>query len=84
MARMTILAKTHKGQEYIYAARSAHKVSSKKAGESIAAVLNEIHYKLNDGEIWYAYTVDEYDTAYDWGSYQKFTISKTGLIREYA
>lgn len=75
-----VIAKTVKGKEYIYSTKSAHKVSANSA-EKILTVLNNVRWNLkNDDEIWHIYDVDEYDTAYDYAIYQKFTIRK-GIVK---
>ena len=74
----TILAKTTPGAEFVYNAKSAHRVNKAKA-DKIADLLNRAKYKLKDGEIWYRYEVDHYDIAYNYAEYQQFTFGKTGL-----
>lgn len=76
---MTVLAITKEGKEFLYAVKTAHKVNAKKA-DKIAAVLNKVRYYLNDGEIWYPYTVDQYDTAYIYGGSQEFIGHANGAI----
>ena len=77
---MFILAKSIKGQEYMYDVRTAHKVS-KASKKSICDTLNEIRYCLRDNEVWHAHEVFEIDRGYDYGLYQKFYI-KNGSLKE--
>lgn len=77
---MLVLAKSIKDQEFFYNARSAHKVSKAKA-EFIKNELNRLEWKLSEGEVWYIHEVDQYDTAYDYASYQKFFI-RNGCLKE--
>ena len=75
-----VIAKTYAGKEYLYNYRTAHKVSAASA-EKILAVLNEYKFRLKDGEMWHIYDVCQYDSAYDYAQYQKFTIRK-GIVKE--
>ena len=79
---MTILAITRPGEEFLYKVATAHNVNQAKA-KKIADMLNNAKYMLKDGEIWYPYEVDEYDTAYDFAQFQRFEYGKRGLIRRY-
>lgn len=78
---MQIIAKSVKGQEFIYAARSAHKVTRGKA-QVIADALNNIQWQLKEGEIWFVHDIDKYDKAYMYAEVQKFTLTKSGTLRE--
>ena len=79
---MIILAKSVKGSEFLYNARTAHKVSKANA-EKIRDVLNEYNYKLKDGETWFIHDVSEtYDNAGAFASYQAFTMDKHGVVKE--
>lgn len=77
---MKIIAKTIKGQEFCYNARSARKVSAASA-EKICKIVNEYKYLLgtNDGEIWHVYDIDCYSKAWDYAQYQAFTI-RNGVV----
>lgn len=78
---MFILAISKKGAEFAYNARTAHKVS-KASAEKIKTVLNKLRYKLTrDDQVWFVHEVDQYDQAYDFAEYQRFTIYK-GMIKE--
>ena len=77
---MFILAITRPGREFIYNFKTAHAVS-KSSGEKIAAICNECRYKLQPGEIWHMYEVDQYDTAHDWACFHKFTI-RNGIVKD--
>lgn len=76
---MTILAKSLEGKEFMYSARSAHKVS-KASANLIRDNLNSIRYDLKDGEVWYIHEVDGYDNAYYFAENQGFSVYK-GTIR---
>lgn len=81
---MKIVAKTTKGQEFMFSIRSAHKVNSKKA-EKIVEMLNGCRWMLKDGEIWHIYDIDEYDAgAYAWAETQSFFISQYGFLKRRA
>ncbi len=69
---MKIVAKSIKGKEFMYSAKSAHKVSERSAN-LICKLLNDINYHLNEGETWFIHDVDKYDTAYEYASFQAFT-----------
>lgn len=75
---MKIIAKSIKGQEFFYNARSARKVSDRSA-EKILNVLNEMRWNLNDNEIWHIHEVDSYDNAYYYAQNQAFTI-RNGIV----
>ncbi len=77
---MKILAKTHKGAEFMYNACSAHAVSERSAGK-ILEIINAHNYKINPekGETWHIYDVDQYDNAFYYAQSQKFTIRR-GIV----
>lgn len=77
---MKIIAKAIKGQEFLYNARSARKVSARSA-DKICAIVNEHKFLLGsaDNEVWHVYDVDQYDQAYDYAQYQTFTI-RNGIV----
>lgn len=75
---MKIIAKSCKGKEFLYNAKSARKVSEKSA-EKILNVLNSVKWDLKDDEIWHIHDVDEYDSAFWYAERQSFTIRK-GIV----
>lgn len=78
---MYILALTQKGAEFIYNLSTAHQVS-KNSAEKIKDTLNQLKYKIkNEGQIWFTYEVDKFDTAYSYAMFQRFTI-RNGIIKE--
>lgn len=79
---MFVVAKSAKGHEYMYSAKSAHMVS-KTSAKYICEKLNELKYGLKDGEVWFIHEVGPYDSAYDYGEIQKFTQRK-GIIKRVA
>lgn len=79
---MLVLAKSIKGKEFIYNARSAHKVS-KKSAEKIRDTLNRLKYKLNDGETWYIHELGYYDGGTAYAETQQFTIYKNTIREKY-
>jgi hypothetical protein len=79
---MKIVAKTRVGSEFLYDARSAHKVSQAKA-EKIRDVLNSVRYGLKDGEAWYIYDADTYSTASVYAEGQSFRVYR-GTVRRFA
>lgn len=80
---MTILAKAVDGKEFLYNGRSAHFVSERNA-DKICKMLNELKYLLNDGEVWWKYEVDQYDTAYAIAQDQRFTLYNGRLKRKFS
>lgn len=81
---MLVLAKSAAGHEFLYVGESAHKVTKKDA-DKIAAILNDLHYDLKDGQVWYPHTIDEYDsTAWIYAAEcgQSFTLTKAGALKE--
>ena len=77
---MLVLAKSCVGREYLYSARSAHKVSNASA-QKICDIANKYNFKLSEGECWHVHDVGVYDDAYDYAQYQKFTI-RNGIVTE--
>lgn len=72
---MLVIAKSKEGHEFLYNAASARKVSARSA-ETILKVLNDMRWRLKDGEIWHIHEVDEYDNAFYYAQRQAFTIRK--------
>jgi len=79
---MKIVAKSIKGQEFLYNAKSAHRVSERSAN-LICKALNEAKYNLKEGEVWHVHDIDRYDTAYQYVDYQAFT-RRNGKLYETA
>jgi len=77
---MKILAKTTKGREFLYNARSARKVSARSA-EQILKIVNDYKFQIDTdkGETWHIYDVGQYDIAYEYAQYQAFTI-RNGVV----
>jgi hypothetical protein len=75
---MLVLAKSIEGQEFLYSARSARRVSARSA-EKIRDAINAARWNLNEGEVWHLHEVDEYDNAFFYAERQSFTIRK-GVI----
>ena len=78
---MTIIARTIKGQEYLYSIGSAHAVTNSKA-EQIRDILNAHEYGITPEQTWWIYEISEYDRAYDYAMYQRFTLHKDGRLSE--
>ena len=78
---MYILAMSKKGQEYIYKPSTARKVSA-ASKEKICNICNEYQflYTCHPGYIWHVHQVDQYDTAFEYAQFQKFTIRK-GVVK---
>lgn len=79
---MTIIAKTRKGQEYLYSAISAHKVS-KASAAYICKICNECKYRLKEGETWHIYDVDPYSYAHDVAETQHGRVYR-GTVKMYS
>lgn len=77
---MKVIAKTMIGSEFIFKPQSAHYVSGKSA-DQVADCLNTLRYSLKDGEKWYVYEIDQYDTAYDYAQMQSFYIARNGSLK---
>lgn len=77
---MLILAKSIKGQEFIYNPKTAHKVP-KKSAEYIRDILNAYNHGLQKGETWYLHNVYSCDNAYYYAETQEFR-QYQGRIRE--
>ena len=75
---MIILAKSVKGQEFLYSYQSAHRVAKTRADE-ICKALNNLGYQLNEGEVWHKHEVDSYDSASVFAENQKFRIYRGRL-----
>lgn len=78
---MTVVARAIKGQEFLYSAASAHRVTEKKA-QTIADALNRAQYGITPEQVWFVYDVGMYDNAYAYGEIQGFQMRKDGTIRK--
>ena len=76
---MKVVAKSVKGNEFLYSAKSAHKVA-KASAEAICKALNDSNYDLKNGETWFVHDVDKYDNAFQYAEWQSFT-RRNGTIR---
>ena len=76
---MKIIAKSVKGQEFLYSAKTAHKVSNASAN-AICKALNDAKFELKEGETWHVHDVDQCDNAYQYAEWQAFT-RRNGAIR---
>ena len=77
---MVILAKSVKGQEFMYSYLSAHKVPKTRA-DAICKALNEEKYQLKENEVWFKHEVDKYDNAYIFAETQAFRVNR-GRLQE--
>ena len=75
---MKILAISVKDHEYAYKPETAHKVPVRSA-QIICDVCNAYNFKIKPGECWFIHDVDQYDIAYDYATFQSFTIRK-GIV----
>ncbi len=76
---MMIVAKSIKGQEFMYNPKSAHQVP-KSSAQKICDALNEERWKLKNEEVWHVHEVDQYDTAFQYAEWQSFSC-RSGAIR---
>lgn len=76
---MKVLAISAEGQEFLYKASTAHKVSA-RSGKIIMDTLNKAKYGLKENEVWHMHEVDRYDNAYAYATYQEFTIYKGSIM----
>ena len=77
---MKIVAISVQGQEFLYKARTSHRVSE-RSSETICELLNKVRYQLGNGEVWFIHEIDRYDNAYDFALNQKFTL-RMGTLKE--
>lgn len=77
----TIIARTIEGQEFLYSLKSAHGVAKAKATE-VCEVLNSLRWKLQPGEVWHIYTVDDWEKAFYIAEDQRFVYHRGGGITE--
>lgn len=78
---MTIIAKTIKGKEYMYNAKSARRVADRSAVK-VCEIVNKHKYLLgeNENEIWHVYYhIDPFDVAYEYASMQSFSL-RNGVV----
>lgn len=75
---MLVCAISVEGKEYLYKSSTAHKVAKSSAAR-ICAALNQVRYKLKEGEVWYIHEVYGYDNASIYAENQSFKIYKGGL-----
>lgn len=76
---MKIVAKSVKGKEFLYSARSAHQVKGLSA-EKMAEFLNTQKHDLKANEVWHVHDVGPYDNAYGYGAIQMFERKRNGQI----
>ena len=77
---MKIVAITNIGAEFLYSAKTAHKVP-KASANTICNILNQVRYNLTEGsQKWFVYDVDEYDRAYDYAQSQSYSI-RNGIVK---
>ena len=74
------VAKSVKGKEFLYSAKSAHSVP-KASSKIICSILNKVKYQLSDNEVWFIHEIDKYDSAFDYASFQRFSI-RNGIVKE--
>lgn len=77
---MMVVAISAKGHEFLYSAKTAHKVS-KASAEKICKALNEAKYHLKDGDIWHVHEIDKYDNAWIYAHEQEFRVWKGNIQR---
>lgn len=76
---MLVIAKSVPGHEFLYDARTAHKIP-KSTAEKVKHILNTCNYKLKKNETWFIHEVDKYDTAFDYAQFQSFYFRKGTLF----
>jgi len=65
---MFIIAKTLKGREYLYSTKQSILCTNEQQARILAEHLNNNNdttselFKLKDGEVWFLYNIDQYDT----------------------
>ena len=78
---MKIVAKSVKGQEFLYTASTAHNVPNASA-QAICDVLNRAKFgNLKDDETWFIHDVGPYDRAYEYASFQSFARRNGKIVR---
>ena len=78
---MKIVAKSVRGKEFLYSARSAHQVKGLTA-EKMAEFLNAQKHDLSDGEVWHVHEVGPYDNAYSYAETQVFEKKCNGKVTQ--
>lgn len=76
---MIVVAKSIKGQEYMYLPRTAHQVKG-MTPEKMAEFLNKQKHDLREHEVWHVHDVGPYDNAYAYGEMQTFERKRNGTI----
>ena len=77
---MLVVAKSAVGHEFMYSARSAHRVPKASANQ-ICKALNDAKFQLTDHEVWFVHEVGPYDDAYVYGETQSFS-KRNGSVYE--
>lgn len=77
---MKMIAKAIEGKEYLYIAKTAHKVSARSA-DRICEALNQQRYQLSEGQIWHVYDMGDYEKEHTAAGYLSFCI-KNGYLCE--
>jgi len=78
---MLVVAKSVKGQEFLYSPKSAHQVKGLSA-QKMAEFLNKQNHDLKENEVWYVHDVGMYDRAYAYAETQIFERSRSGNVRQ--
>ena len=76
---MIVVAKSIKGEEYMYNPKSAHQVKGISPAK-MAEFLNAENFDLKAGETWHVHEVYSLDNAYGYGSIQMFERKRNGNI----
>lgn len=71
-----LIAKTIIGKEFMHS--RTHAYFADKNADKICEALNKAKYKLKDGECWYVYDFDYYQTAY---VEQVISLTKAGNVK---
>lgn len=78
---MKIVAKSVRGKEFLYSARSAHQVKGLTA-EKMAEFLNAQKHDLKADEVWHVHEVGPYDNAYGYAETQIFEKKRNGKVTQ--
>lgn len=76
---MIVVAKSVKGAEYMYSAKSAHQVKG-MTPEKMCDFLNKQKHDLREHEVWHVHEVGILDNAYAYGEMQMFERKRNGQI----
>lgn len=70
-----MIAKSKKGAEFMYKRHECY-LAPNASAEKICTIMNQLNYKLHDGEIWHVHDCGPYEMEYTSAGYQKIAMRK--------